>query len=75
MRTNASMMAMIAMAGLAAAAKHAGPEDGEKMRARFDREHHSWEGTYRRTEPRIGRNDPCPCESGKKFKRCHGAKP
>jgi hypothetical protein len=23
--------------------------------------------------PRIGRNDPCWCESGKKFKRCHGA--
>lgn len=23
--------------------------------------------------PTIGRNDPCPCGSGKKFKRCHGA--
>jgi hypothetical protein len=23
--------------------------------------------------PRIGRNDPCPCASGKKYKRCHGA--
>src|SRR5690349_4969285 len=22
---------------------------------------------------RIGRNDPCPCDSGKKYKRCHGA--
>jgi preprotein translocase subunit SecA len=22
---------------------------------------------------RVGRNDPCPCGSGKKFKRCHGA--
>ncbi len=22
--------------------------------------------------PRIGRNDPCPCGSGKKFKQCHG---
>lgn len=21
----------------------------------------------------VGRNDPCPCRSGKKFKRCHGA--
>lgn len=21
----------------------------------------------------VGRNDPCPCESGKKFKKCHGA--
>lgn len=23
-----------------------------------------------RTEPRVGRNDPCPCGSGKKFKKC-----
>lgn len=27
----------------------------------------------RRTEPRIGRNDPCHCGSGKKYKKCHGA--
>jgi len=26
----------------------------------------------RRTEPRVGRNDPCPCGSGKKFKKCCG---
>ncbi len=25
-----------------------------------------------RSEPKIGRNDPCPCGSGKKFKHCHG---
>ena len=30
-------------------------------------------GTYRRTEPKIGRNQPCPCGSGKKYKRCCGA--
>ena len=24
-----------------------------------------------RTPPRVGRNEPCPCGSGKKFKRCH----
>ncbi len=29
-------------------------------------------GTYRREEPRIGRNDPCPCGSGKKYKKCCG---
>ena len=27
----------------------------------------------RRDEPKVGRNDPCPCGSGKKFKKCHGA--
>lgn len=29
-------------------------------------------GTYRRLSPKTGRNDPCPCGSGKKFKRCCG---
>jgi preprotein translocase subunit SecA len=29
--------------------------------------------TVRREEPKVGRNDPCPCGSGKKFKKCHGA--
>ena len=27
--------------------------------------------TLVRRIPKIGRNDPCPCNSGKKFKRCH----
>jgi preprotein translocase subunit SecA len=27
----------------------------------------------RREEPKVGRNDPCPCGSGKKYKKCHGA--
>jgi preprotein translocase subunit SecA len=26
-----------------------------------------------RTEEKVGRNDPCPCGSGKKYKKCHGA--
>jgi preprotein translocase subunit SecA len=26
-----------------------------------------------REGPKVGRNDPCPCGSGKKFKKCHGA--
>ena len=29
--------------------------------------------TVRRTIPKVGRNDPCPCGSGKKYKHCHGA--
>ena len=27
----------------------------------------------RRSEPKVGRNDPCPCGSGRKYKHCHGA--
>lgn len=28
--------------------------------------------TYRREQPKVGRNDPCPCGSGKKYKNCCG---
>jgi preprotein translocase subunit SecA len=28
--------------------------------------------TYVRDQPKVGRNDPCPCGSGKKYKQCHG---
>jgi preprotein translocase subunit SecA len=28
--------------------------------------------TIRREGPKVGRNDPCPCGSGKKYKKCHG---
>ncbi|MDR2480390.1 MAG: SEC-C domain-containing protein, partial [Treponema sp.] len=24
------------------------------------------------SQPKVGRNDPCPCGSGKKYKHCHG---
>ena len=26
-----------------------------------------------RSQPEVGRNEPCPCGSGKKYKKCHGA--
>jgi uncharacterized protein len=29
--------------------------------------------TFRRDTPKVGRNDPCPCGSGRKYKQCHGA--
>jgi preprotein translocase subunit SecA len=29
--------------------------------------------TVRKDTPKVGRNDPCPCGSGKKYKKCHGA--
>jgi preprotein translocase subunit SecA len=31
------------------------------------------EASQRRTGEKVGRNDPCPCGSGKKYKKCHGA--
>ncbi|ARR50210.1 preprotein translocase subunit SecA [Photobacterium damselae subsp. damselae] len=30
------------------------------------------QGTYEREERKVGRNEPCPCGSGKKYKQCHG---
>jgi len=29
--------------------------------------------TFRHSSPKVGRNEPCPCGSGKKYKRCCGA--
>jgi preprotein translocase subunit SecA len=29
--------------------------------------------TAKREEQKVGRNEPCPCGSGKKYKKCHGA--
>jgi preprotein translocase subunit SecA len=42
-----------------------GGGDGEKPHAKQE--------TVVRTQPKVGRNDPCPCGSGKKYKKCHGA--
>lgn len=35
--------------------------------------HFPWSGKlpFRRRFAKVGRNDPCPCGSGKKFKKCH----
>ncbi len=30
-------------------------------------------GSIQRDVPKVGRNDECPCGSGKKYKKCHGA--
>jgi len=36
-----------------------------------DHHHHVAQEPYRRDKPKLGRNDPCHCGSGKKFKKCH----
>ncbi|MCB9672679.1 MAG: YchJ family protein [Alphaproteobacteria bacterium] len=53
-----------------------------RERSRFVREDGRWyfesgervQETIRRAEPKVGRNDPCPCGSGKKYKKCCGAR-
>lgn len=49
-------------------------------RSSFDKKEGKWwftdgtliNDTVRRQGPKVGRNDPCPCGSGKKFKKCCG---
>lgn len=44
-----------------------GPARGAKVPPR-EKKHEP----VKRVEPKVGRNDPCPCGSGKKYKNCHG---
>jgi len=54
------------------------PQEFEEQ-ARFEKRDETWyyvdgevagQTTYRRESPKVGRNDPCPCGSGKKYKKC-----
>jgi preprotein translocase subunit SecA len=55
-------------AGAFANAPEAEPEDAESPRAARSA---GPSVAPARTGPRVGRNDPCPCGSGKKYKKCH----
>ena len=57
-----------------------GLRDIHRERANFIKINDEWKyenGTVApvtivRSEPKVGRNEPCPCGSGKKYKHCHG---
>jgi SEC-C motif domain protein len=58
-----------------------GAEHNHREKSLFERENGDWRfvtgdelknPTVRYETPRPGRNDPCPCGSGKKYKKCHG---
>ena len=63
-----------------AAFELSGEAQEHRERAQFHREDGAWMyvdgdvmgSTYRREAPKVGRNEPCPCGSGKKFKKCCG---
>jgi preprotein translocase subunit SecA len=44
----------------------------EQARAAGSNGHGATHVEQRRTGEKVGRNDPCPCGSGLKFKKCHG---
>ena len=50
--------------------------DGEKQVAKRGKARTAGDGPttapIKRDRPKVGRNDPCPCGSGKKYKKCHG---
>lgn len=49
------------------------PELGDALEHGHHHAHHPQAvQSYVRETPKIGRNDPCPCGSGKKAKKCHG---
>ena len=41
----------------------------DRLQELLERAHFVWAAVYE--DQRVGRNDPCPCGNGKKFKRCH----
>jgi preprotein translocase subunit SecA len=47
-------------------------QDGSTAEGGDDRQQSDVQAPFVRNAPKLGRNDPCPCGSGKKFKQCHG---
>ena len=58
-----------------AEARHEAPppsDIGAEQQSAIDGTQNDGKGkTYRNKGQKVGRNDPCPCGSGKKFKNCH----
>ena len=59
-----------------------GQDQNHREKSLFEREDGEWRfvtgdelknPTVRYETPKTGRNEPCPCGSGKKYKKCHGA--
>jgi len=51
---------------------HAGPDDETRTRSDYHTSQTGPGQPYKRDETKVGRNDPCPCGSGKKYKKCCG---
>jgi preprotein translocase subunit SecA len=51
---------------------HQEKEERKVMEHRGDGEESQKSAPIKRDENKVGRNDPCPCGSGKKYKKCHG---
>lgn len=49
-----------------------GEEEAARAAAEGVSQNRSKPSTFKRSDKKVGRNDPCPCGSGKKYKQCHG---
>ncbi len=49
-----------------------GEEEAARAAAEGVSQNRSKPTTFKRVDKKVGRNDPCPCGSGKKYKQCHG---
>jgi len=48
------------------------PEAASPQKISLNRGETSAPKTFHRAQEKVGRNEPCPCGSGKKYKKCHG---
>lgn len=53
-------------------AAHASPQEQQKAPSFVDSQKETIDRTYTRADKKVGRNEPCPCGSGKKYKKCCG---
>jgi SEC-C motif domain protein len=69
------------MVEFVASYREKGQNQKHHERSRFEKRDGEWfyvdgdmvkAAPVRRATPKVGRNEPCPCGSGKKFKKCHG---
>ena len=56
-----------------AAALAEGDDGSSPDGAAYERREEARAEPFKRNTPKVGRNEPCPCGSGKKYKHCHGA--
>ncbi|MFZ4708580.1 MAG: preprotein translocase subunit SecA [Zwartia sp.] len=52
--------------------QHSAYQEGGEQAAAIPAPASDHPGTVRNIMPKVGRNEPCPCGSGKKYKQCHG---
>lgn len=70
-----SPFGLLGLADLVDAHERLGAPLPEELRARVDELHEKWDALEARRQAfearvKVGRNDPCPCASGKKYKKC-----